>query len=397
MGCQGAPRVLLAVCRRRFLALQSRDFRCGDLDSGHPPPAAGCNSADPFGSAPPSASGRALLFLVYAGLSIWSRRLRIAEIGLRTLSVPSSPFHPLSDSITQDMITSAKMPRLIAILEALAVTVILGSTLVLVKLALNDLGPLTITAIRYSLAFLLLLPFLLVQGNLGHYSASLWVRFILLGVSFYVLGNGALYVGLQFIPATTGSLLLSFVPLIVMLAGIFLLREIPTRRQLLGLAAVLGGSALFLSPGLQPGEPLGIAIVAVGLLGNAAFDVLGREVQRRRLTSTLTLTAVPLAIGSLLLVPLAVLIEGVPQAPLSIWAIVFLLAALNTASVYALMNHALKVLAAFELAIIVNLTPLLTALWSWLLLSEKLHWVQVAGILVVILGVLLVERGRPST
>jgi drug/metabolite transporter (DMT)-like permease len=287
------------------------------------------------------------------------------------------------------------MPRLIAILEALVVTVILGSTLVLVKLALNDLGPLTITAVRYSLAFLLLLPFLLIQGDLGHYSASLWVRFVLLGLSFYVLGNGALYVGLQFIPATTGSLLLSFVPLIVMLAGVFLLREIPTRRQVLGLVAVLGGSALFFSPGLQPGESLGIAIVAVGLLGNAAFSVLGREVQRRRLTSTLTLTAVPLAIGSLLLVPSALLIEGVPQAPLSIWALVFLLAALNTAGVYALMNHALKVLAAFELAIIVNLTPLLTALWSWLLLNEKLHWFQVTGILVVILGVLLVEWGRP--
>jgi drug/metabolite transporter (DMT)-like permease len=293
------------------------------------------------------------------------------------------------------LLTPTRMPRLIAILEALAVTVILGSTLVLVKLVLNDLGPLTITAVRYSLAFLLLLPFLLIQGDLGHYSASLWVRFVLLGLSFYVLGNGALYVGLQFIPATTGSLLLSFVPLIVMLAGVFLLREIPSCRQMLGLAAVLGGSALFFSPGLQPGEPLGIAIVAVGLLGNAAFSVLGREVQRRRLTSTLTLTAVPLAIGSLLLVPLALLIEGVPQAPLSIWALVFLLAALNTAGVYALMNHALKVLAAFELAIIVNLTPLLTALWSWLLLNEKLHWFQVTGILVVILGVLLVEWVRP--
>jgi drug/metabolite transporter (DMT)-like permease len=287
------------------------------------------------------------------------------------------------------------MSRIIAILEALAVTVILGSTLVLVKLTLDDLGPLTITAVRYSLAFLLLLPFLLVQGDLGHYSASLWVHFILLGVSFYVLGNGALYVGLQFIPATTGSLLLSFVPLIVMLSGIFLLREIPTRRQLAGLVAVLGGAVLFFSPGFKPEEPQGIAIVAVGLLGNAAFSLLGRDVQRRRSTGTLTLTAIPLAVGSIILLPLAMLFEGFPQAPLSIWAIVFLLAALNTAGVYALMNHALQVLAAFELAVIINLTPFLTALWSWLLLNEKLHWFQVTGILVVILGVLLVEWDRP--
>jgi probable blue pigment (indigoidine) exporter len=286
------------------------------------------------------------------------------------------------------------MPRIIAIAEALAVTAILGSTLVLVKLVLDDLGPLTITAFRYSLAFVLLLPFLLLRGGLGQYPYPLWIRFVLLGVSFYVVGNGALYVGLKFIPATTGSLLLSFVPLLVMLAGVFLLREIPTPVQFAGLAVVLVGSVVFFSPGSSPGEPLGIAIVTIGLIGNAAFDVLGREVQRKQLTDTLTLTAIPLAVGSMVLLPLALLIEGLPKAPLSTWAIVFLLAALNTAGVYALMNHALKVLAAFEMAAIVNLTPLLTALWSRLLLGEKLRLVQVVGIVGVMLGIILVERGK---
>lgn len=286
------------------------------------------------------------------------------------------------------------MPRIIAISEALGVTIILGSTLVLVKLVLNNLGPLTITAFRYSLAFMLLIPFLLLRGGLGRYPYSLWMRFILLGVSFYVIGNGALYLGLKFIPATTGSLLMSSVPLIVMLAGVFFLRETPTQVQFAGLAVVVLGSAVFFSPGLRSGEPLGLAIVGIGLIGNAAFEILGREVQQKQLTNTLTLTAIPLIVGSIMLMPLALLIEGLPKAPLSIWGLIFLLAGLNTAGVYALMNHALKVLAAFEMAVIVNLTPLLTALWSWLLLSEKPQMIQVVGILVVISGIILVERGK---
>jgi drug/metabolite transporter (DMT)-like permease len=286
------------------------------------------------------------------------------------------------------------MSRIIAIVEALGVTAILGSTLVLVKLALNDLGPLTITALRYCLAFVLLAPFLLLRGGLGQYPNPLWIRFILLGVSFYVVGNGALYLGLRFIPATTGSLLLSFVPLLVLLAGAFLLREIPTPMQFVGLAVVLVGSAVFFSPGLKPGEPLGIAIVSIGLIGNAAFDVLGREVQRGQWTDTLTLTAIPLGIASIVLLPLALLIEGLPKAPFSIWAIVFLLAGLNTAGVYALMNNALKVLAAFQMAAMANFTPLLTALWSRLLLGEKLQMIQVVGIMVVISGIVLVEQGK---
>jgi drug/metabolite transporter (DMT)-like permease len=319
---------------------------------------------------------------------LWSNTHRLPDAGGR-LTLPLGSYFGGRRLLTLD-----RMSRIIAIAEALGVTVILGSTLVLVKLALNDLGPLSIMAFRYSLAFVSLVPFLLLRGGLGQYPYPLWIRFILLGVSFYIIGNGALYVGLKFIPATTASLLLSFVPLLVVLAGVFLLREIPTQTQFAGLAVVLIGSAVFFSPGLRPGEPLGIVIVSIGLIGNAAFDVLGREVQRKQLTDTLTLTAIPLGVGSIMLLPLALLIEGLPKASLSIWAIIFLLAGLNTAGVYALMNHVLKVLAAFQMAVIVNLTPLLTALWSRLLLSEKLQMVQVVGIIVVILGIILVERGK---
>lgn len=292
------------------------------------------------------------------------------------------------------MLTSYRKHRIIAIAEALCVTVILGLTLVLVKLVLSDLGPFTITASRYSLAFVMLMPFLLFRGGLGHYSYPLWMRFILLAVSFYVVGNVALYLGLKFIPATTGSLLLNFVPLLVVLAGIVFLREIPTLMQVAGLTVVLVGSAVFFSSGLRSGEPVGIAIVSIGLIGIAVFSLTGREIQRKQLTDTLTLTAIPIGIGSIILLPLALLVEGIPHAPLPTWAIIFVLAGLNTAGVYALMNHALKYLEAFEMAVIVDLTPLLTALWAWLILNEKLRMVQILGIIGVISGIIMVERGK---
>jgi probable blue pigment (indigoidine) exporter len=132
------------------------------------------------------------------------------------------------------------------------------------------------------------------------------------------------------------------------------------------------------------------------LIGNAAFAVLGREVQRGQLTDTLTLTAIPLGVAGIMLLPLALLIEGLPKAPPAIWAIILSLAGLNTAAVYALMNHELKVLAALEMSVMVNLTPLLTGLWSWLLLSEKLRMVQIVGIIVEILGVIVAERGKSN-
>ncbi len=47
---------------------------------------------------------------------------------------------------------NAAHARYLAIAESLFVTLILGSTLVLAKIALNHLGPLTLAGLRYLLA-----------------------------------------------------------------------------------------------------------------------------------------------------------------------------------------------------------------------------------------------------
>ncbi len=172
------------------------------------------------------------------------------------------------------------------------------------------------------------------------------------------------------------------------------LKELPTRLQLVGVVIGLLGGVLFFSPGLSAGEPLGLAIVAVGLLGNAAYGLLGRALARGGRVDTLSLTAIPLALGGLLLFPFALLIEGVPTFVPQAWALVMPLAVINTAVAYVLYNHALKVLAAFEVSVILSINPLVTALWGWFLLSERLQSFQILGMAVVIIGVALVQGSR---
>lgn len=293
-------------------------------------------------------------------------------------------------------LATEKASRLLAIGEGLLVTLILGSSLVFVKIALVSAGPLTIVALRYLLAFLLLLPFMLRHEGLKHWSSSLWLRFFFIGVSFYVIGNGALFWGLKYIPATTGSLLLSLIPLLVLCTSILWLKEVPARWQLAGVLIGLTGSALFFSSGFKAGEPLRIGIVAIGLAGNAAYGILGREIAREGQVDTLSLTAIPLAFGAMLLLPLAYLLEGLPDFSWRALGIVLLLAVVHTACVYTLYNHALKMLTAFEMSALVSLTPLVTAFLAWLLLDERLNMIQITGMVTVIIGVVLVQRGKRS-
>jgi drug/metabolite transporter (DMT)-like permease len=73
---------------------------------------------------------------------------------------------------------------------------------------------------------------------------------------------------------------------------------------------------------------------------------------------------------------------------------VLLLAVINTALAYVLYNHVLKVLAAFEVSVILSINPLITALWGWFLLGEGLQSIQLFGMLVLIVGVALVQGSR---
>ncbi|HET7638657.1 MAG TPA: EamA family transporter [Ktedonobacteraceae bacterium] len=286
--------------------------------------------------------------------------------------------------------------RLEAIAEGLLVAMILGSSLVFVKIALVDLGPLTILAFRYVFACALLLPPVLYRRHLTGWSPQLWKRFLFIGLSFYVIGNGTLVLGVRYLPATTASLLLSFIPLLVLCAGLLWLKEVPTRGQLAGVLVNLVGCCLFFSSGFQPIELLGIGIIVLGLVGNAAYGVAGRDLARQQRVDTLALTALPLTVGAAILLPLAFVFEGIPRFDGWTWGIVVVLAVIHTAGVYLLYNHALRVLAAFEMSVLVNLAPLATVLWAWILLGEQVSIIQLLGMVIVIVGAVLVQKGKSS-
>jgi len=289
--------------------------------------------------------------------------------------------------------TTIERRRLIALGESLLVTLIWSSTFVIVKIGLETLGPLTIAGLRYFLGAIVLLPFLIKRQSLKTpISKELWLRLILIGVSAYTIGNGALFWGLKYVPATTGSFLMSLIPLLVLAGGALLLREIPTRWQIFGVFLSLFGSVLFFSSGMSPGEPKGIVIVGVGLIGFLAFSLLGRGIARDGKLDTLTLTALPLAIGGILSMLLALIVEGIPQfTPKSIMIVLFL-AVVNTSLGYLLYNHSLRELTALEMNMVLNLSPIFTALLSWVLLGETLSMIQILGMMVVIAGVIFVQR-----
>lgn len=291
-----------------------------------------------------------------------------------------------------------------AVLTALAVTVLWSSSWVLIRVGLDDeeLDPLTFAGLRYFGAALLLSSWVLARrptrALAGEAVRRHGRRLVMLGLVFYAVTQGAQFVAIDRQPAATTSLLLSLTPLVVAVAARRTLSERATRRQLTGATLVVIGAALFFAGDLGA-TPVGVVAAIVGLGANAAASLLGRDINRDRQLPPVVVTAVSMAIGSVVLLGVGVAIEGWPRPSARAVLIIVWLAVVNTAIANTLWNRSLRHLDAVESAGINNTMLIQIAALGWIVLDEAPGAFGVVGVVVVSCGVFLTQRAtlrRPA-
>ncbi len=288
-----------------------------------------------------------------------------------------------------------------AALQALFVTLLWSSSWILIKQGLKDIPALTFAGLRYTLAFLCLLPLAAQRGELSalrRLPRRDWLTLAALGLVYYTVTQGAQFLGLERLPAVTTSLLLSFSPVMVALLGIALLGEPVTRAQWGGIALYLAGVLVYFYPVNIPArEVIGLMIVLIGVLANAISAVLGRGVNRRRTLSPLAVTVASMGAGSLALLAAGVATQGVPALGAQSWAIIIFLAVVNTAFTFTLWNHTQRTLSAIETSIINNTMLIQIAILAWIFLGERLSVRAIFGLTLAAAGTLIVQLMRPRT
>ncbi|MBN1454550.1 MAG: DMT family transporter [Anaerolineales bacterium] len=291
----------------------------------------------------------------------------------------------------------ASSSRITAILQAIFVTILWASSWVLIKLGLrNNIPAITFAGLRYGLAWLCLAPFILFKREgrsaLLQLSRSDWRRLGALGLVFYTLTQGSLFVGLAYLPAAMLNLLLNLTPVVVGAAGVFLLRERPTPIQWLGIGlATLGVGIYFLPISLPQAQIIGMVVAVVGVLANAGSSLLGREINRSGILSPLLVTFVSMGIGSFLLLAIGTVTQGFGSMSWRDWAIILWLAVVNTAFAFTLWNHTLRTLTAVESSVINSLMMPQIAILAFVFLDETLSTKEIWGLILVGIGVLIVQ------
>ena len=202
--------------------------------------------------------------------------------------------------------------RQTAFLQIFFTTMLWGTTYVLVRMGLTDLGPLMLAGIRYTLAGLILMPVLKAKKiNIRKYKKKFW-QLALLGILSFTIGNGSSGFALEYLPSTTVSFLTSLTTPLVLLFSIFLLNEISKAVQIVGVGLSLVGLVMYFSPQKLAFDNPGYMILIISMLGFTFYAILGRFVAHSREVPFLVQTAIPFLVGGGLLLVLAVIFEGIP-------------------------------------------------------------------------------------
>ena len=288
-------------------------------------------------------------------------------------------------------------PRLIAILQAVLVTFLWSTSWVLIKIGLRgDLPPITFAGLRYGLACLCLAPFVLL--NRGHREAlsklspKIWQQLILLGIVYYTFAQGALFISLAYLPAVMVNLLLNLTPTLVAVMSLFSLKEPPSAMQWGGIAlAAIGTGIYFLPFAIQTAAFIGLAMTILAVLTSSVGSLQGRQANRDLSLPPMLITFISMSIGSLLLLGTGLTVQGFGKPTLLDWGIIAWLAVVNTAFAFTLWNTTLRTLTAVESSILNSLMMPQIAVLAVIFLGEKLAGKEIAGLVLVGIGVIVVQ------
>lgn len=281
------------------------------------------------------------------------------------------------------------MTKLTYIGGILATTVLMGSSFSVGKLGLQDVSPLLLVGIRFTLAGLLMA--LVVRRRPRPRTARRWAQVALVGL-FQTTGvMGAIFISLQTITASESSILTFTNPLmVVVLATLFLGARY---RLLQWLGVGFGFLGVLITLGFHLDLRFGTIL---GLLGAMSWSVATVLIKRwGQAFDTWTLTAYQMLIGGIALLALSTLLER-PMFIVTGMSVAVLLWLAVMASIvqFALWFWLLQNGDAAKTSAFLFLAPFFGVLSGWLILGEPLTRSVALGGLLIAIGIVLVNRSR---
>ncbi|MGI9612391.1 MAG: DMT family transporter [Acidimicrobiales bacterium] len=305
---------------------------------------------------------------------------------------------PAGPTISANPNRIASSPGVILAMVVL-VAVLIGANYSVMQIALGYTTPLILTGMRLAIGGGALLAFTRWRGDplprdpkvlLGIFGVSLCVT---------TISSMTLVTGVSLVPAGVAALLSSLVPVWTALLAFGLLHERLSSKGTVGVVVGLVGAVVLSSPAIEGETSLaGVVILFVSGVAWASGIVLLRWWDFGGVGPVM-ITTVQLLMSTVVVVPIALLVEGTAETDMGLP----LLAPLLYASVpalaltFVLMARITVEGSAMQASSVAYLTPVFGVLFAWVIRSNRLSVAEWVGGALLVLGVALVTSAGAAT
>jgi len=286
------------------------------------------------------------------------------------------------------------------ILLLIATSASFASSVLLNKLLVSALPPVTLAASRVLLAVPFCLGAMIVMGRTLPATGRDRLAVATASLGIITVPYTALAIGQQTIASGLSGILYSIIPLLTLLLGaIFLRDERLGFGRFAGIALGMGGVVVIIGPSLLGG--LGDHAVAelITLCGPVAYASAMVLMRRFRHIDAVSLTAGAFVAAAVVLLPLAFILEKplvvIPDSR-TIW-ILIALSTIGTIAPAALNYQLVRQVGATRAAIAMFLMPGIAVFAGWAFLGERLEIGAFVGMTLILAGSFLVVRGEGTT
>jgi drug/metabolite transporter (DMT)-like permease len=278
------------------------------------------------------------------------------------------------------------------ILALIGAVTIWGSTFVVTKFLMNDIGPFMVIGLRLVISLLVITPFAFRRGF--QWSMLVEKQYILYGLTGIALYFGLSNVGLKWSTSANAALIQAAGPAVVALFSIKYLQEKITWQQGIGICLSILGVLLISGVPSGNGENMlvGNLLILVSLVSWSFYTIQGKKLTGKADPLAATIASFFTGLGWLLpFIVWETWTGGFPKiTPLS-WIAVAYLGIFASGMGFFLWNFALRNVDGTIAAPFINLIPILGLLFA-LLVGDKISLLQVVGGFIAIMGVVITQN-----
>ncbi|NLI52755.1 MAG: EamA family transporter [Clostridiales bacterium] len=281
-----------------------------------------------------------------------------------------------------------------SILSVLGALILWSSSFVAIKFAYETYPPITLAAVRFVVATLILGALTLLPKNRVRLEKKDIFTVVICGLTGIMMYAVLQNIAMQWTSASSATLIIASYPVITLLLETLIYKTKLNALKIVGILIAIVGVVILSyvrADARQQGELLGsLLLVAAGVVW-AIYNFMTKKVVNRY--PPVTLLFYTTLVGTIFMLPMALIERGQWQPPtLLSFSMMLFLGVFCSVIAFLLYNRGLKTMAASSVTSMLNLVPIFGVFFSYILLGEEVTLRKFIGGAIVILGVMLSIR-----